>query len=61
MAVAIILTIVPAYYFLQSGKTPNAGNDALTKARRDGDTSKEHRDPRDSGVKTLEQKKARDG
>ena len=58
---AAILAIVPGYYFYHSGRAPAVGNEAYTKNRREGNASQEYRDPRDSGVKTLEQKQAKGG
>jgi hypothetical protein len=52
---------VPIYYFAHTDKPSASGNAEITDARRKGDPSKQYRDPRDSTVKTLEQKKARDG
>ncbi len=52
--------IVPGYYFLHADRVPNNGNAAIKAARRENGSHNEYRDPRDSGVKTLDQKKARD-
>lgn len=61
MAVGAIIACVPFYYFLHSDKQPRSEQAAIKEARRQGDPSKEFRDPRDSSVKTLEQKKAKEG
>jgi hypothetical protein len=60
ITLAVILTIVPAYYFLHSNRAPASGYQSRKEARIGTDPSKEYRDPRDSGVKTLEQKRKRD-
>ena len=52
--------MIPMYYFLHSDKSPGSGQAAIKEARRKGDVSKETRDPRDSDVKTLGQKKAKE-
>lgn len=52
--------IVPGRYILASSKPPGSGQAAIKEARRGGDPSTETRDPRDSGVKTLEQKKQKE-
>jgi hypothetical protein len=43
-----------------SDKSPGSGQAEIKERRRKGDPSKEYRDPRDSGVKTLEQKRAKE-
>ena len=60
-ALAALLALLPGYYFLHSGKAPGSGQAEIKERRRGGDPSKEYRDPRDGGVKTLEQKKAKEG
>ena len=55
------MAIVPGYYFLHTDKAAGSGQAAIKEARRSEGTKDEKRDPRDSPVKTLEQKKARDG
>ena len=62
IAVAVVFAAVPGYYFLHSDRSAGAGRAAMQEARAKDDhhPSKEYRDPRDSGVKTLEQKKAKE-
>jgi hypothetical protein len=56
-----VLSIVCGYYFLQSGKTPASEQAKVKEIRKNEEAPhKEVRDPRDSGVKTLEQKKQKE-
>ena len=48
------------YYFAHSSKDPGSGQAEQKEARRQGDPSQEHRDPRDSPVKSLEDKKKKE-
>jgi hypothetical protein len=52
---------LPFYYFSHTNKVGGSENAKITQARREGDPSNEYRDPRDSSVKTIEQKRERDG
>jgi hypothetical protein len=54
------LAIVCGYYFLHSDKAPGSGQAQIKEMRRKGDPSNEYRDPRDSGVKTPEQKRLKE-
>ena len=54
------ILVLFCYYFLNSNKSPGSGQAAIKEARRQGDPSQETRDPRDSGVKTLEDKRKRE-
>lgn len=56
-----LFALVSGYYFLHTPRSPNEGHSAIQEKRKEQGTQNEYRDPRDSGVKTLEQKKARDG
>ena len=58
-----VLTIVCGYYFLHSDKSPGSGQAAIKEIRRSDDTASpqnEYRDPRDSGVKTPQQKREKE-
>jgi hypothetical protein len=57
-----VFAAVPGYYFLHSDKSARSGRAAIEehRAQDNHDASKEHRDPRDSPVKTIEQKKAKE-
>ena len=53
--------MVCGYYFLHSDKAPGSGQAQIKEIRRsDLQPQDEYRDPRNSGVKTLEQKKAKE-
>ncbi|RVX74520.1 hypothetical protein B0A52_01646 [Exophiala mesophila] len=54
------LALVPGYYIFHSNKPAASEQAKIREARRKGNPSQERRDPRDSGVKTIEQKKQRD-
>ncbi|ETN44195.1 uncharacterized protein HMPREF1541_10746 [Cyphellophora europaea CBS 101466] len=59
--VGALLALVSGYYFIHSDKTPAGGHKEIQEIRRaNGNPKDEVRDPRDSGVKTLEQKKAKE-
>lgn len=61
IAAGALVFSVPAYYIMHSDK-PSASEQAKIKEkRRQQGTEGEHRDPRDSPVKTLEQKRAKEG
>ncbi|KPI37212.1 uncharacterized protein AB675_1564 [Cyphellophora attinorum] len=62
LGVAAVFAFVPAYYFLHSDKSARSGRAAIEehRAQDNYDATKEFRDPRDSGVKTIEQKKAKE-
>ena len=60
LALAGIVAFVPFYYIFHSNKSPGSEQAAIKQKRRAGDYSNEHRDPRDSDVKTLEQKTAKE-
>ena len=60
LVVAGIVTFVPFYYYFHSDKEPRSEHAAMKEARRQGDPSEEYRDPRDSPVKSLEDKKAKE-
>jgi hypothetical protein len=55
------MLFLPSYYLFSWNKEPNSGQAAQLAARRERDLSTMDRDPRDTTVKTLEQKKQRDG
>jgi hypothetical protein len=58
---AILFALIPGYYFLHSDKSPGSGQAQIKEIRRsDPQPQNEFRDPRDSGAKTLEQKKAKE-
>ena len=55
------MTVVCGYYFLHSDRSPGEGQARIKEVRREKeDPRNEYRDPRDSGVKTLEQKKLKE-
>ncbi|KAJ4504366.1 hypothetical protein HRR83_009157 [Exophiala dermatitidis] len=58
---ALLFAMVPSYYLLHARKSAGSEQAKILQTRREQGTSNETRDPRDSEVKTLEQKKARDG
>lgn len=54
-----LVAAIPTFYIIQAtigtgDKSPGSGQAEIKKARREGDPSKEYRDPRDSGKKTTE-------
>ncbi|KEF59364.1 uncharacterized protein A1O9_04208 [Exophiala aquamarina CBS 119918] len=51
----------PLYYIMHSDKPAGSGQAAIKEVRREKGTAREIRDPRDSEVKTLEQKRAKEG
>jgi hypothetical protein len=51
---------IPFYYIMHSDKPAGSGQAEIKEARREKGTANEFRDPRDSDVKTLEQKKAKE-
>lgn len=57
-----VLAIVCGYYMLHSDKAPGSGQAKQKELRREGTVppEQEYRDPRDSGAKTLEQKRAKE-
>ncbi|KAF7506771.1 hypothetical protein GJ744_011383 [Endocarpon pusillum] len=61
IAFGALAAAIPSYYFLHSNKEPASGQSQIREARNKGDPSNEHRDPRDSDVKTLEDKKRKYG
>ncbi|ERF76471.1 hypothetical protein EPUS_06133 [Endocarpon pusillum Z07020] len=61
IAAAALAAAIPSYYFIHSNKVPASGQSEIREARDKGDPSKEYRDPRDSDVKTLEDKKRKYG
>lgn len=60
IVIGAVIAAIPFYYFFHSDKPPGDGQAAIKEARRQGNPSQEFRDPRDSDVKTLEQKKAKE-
>ncbi|KAK5062525.1 hypothetical protein LTR84_004598 [Exophiala bonariae] len=61
MVAGALVFSVPVYYIMHSDKPSASEQAAIKEKRRKHGTEDEHRDPRDSPVKTLEQKRARDG
>jgi hypothetical protein len=59
-AAAAAILIFPGYYFMNSDRAPGQGQAAIKEHRRAGGAGEEYRDPKDSPVKTLEDKKKRD-
>lgn len=60
-AAAGFVILVPSYYIFSSDKPAGSEQAAIKEIRREkGGAHGEYHDPRDGGVKTLEQKKARD-
>jgi len=49
---------LPFYYFFHADKPPRSEHAKIEAARRERGTANETRDPRDTEIKTLEQKKA---
>lgn len=60
IAVGTGLMAFAGYYIMNSNKDPGSGQAAIKENRRQGNASQETRDPRDSGVKTLEDKKKKE-
>ncbi|EXJ58300.1 hypothetical protein A1O7_05725 [Cladophialophora yegresii CBS 114405] len=61
LLLAGVAAYIPFYYFSHTDKPGGSENAKLTQARREGNPANERRDPRDSSVKTIEQKRERDG
>ncbi|KAI1618134.1 hypothetical protein EDD37DRAFT_606083 [Exophiala viscosa] len=59
-AVGGLIALFPFYYIFHSDKPAASEHTKIKEKRREVGTHNETRDPRDSPVKTLEQKKARD-
>jgi len=61
MAAAGFVIIIPSYYIFSSDKPAGSEQAAIKELRREkGGAHGEYHDPRDSGVKTLGQKKAKE-
>ncbi|ETI22724.1 hypothetical protein G647_06800 [Cladophialophora carrionii CBS 160.54] len=56
-----VAAYLPFYYLSHTDKPGASENAKMTEARRQGNPANERRDPRDSSVKTIEQKRERDG
>ncbi|KIV89910.1 hypothetical protein PV10_07269 [Exophiala mesophila] len=54
------IALIPGYYIFHSNKPAASEQAAIKESRRKGNPSQEIRDPRDSEVKTIEQKKQRE-
>ncbi|KAK4942316.1 hypothetical protein LTR10_017923 [Elasticomyces elasticus] len=59
-AVGGVIALIPFYYIFHSNKPAASEHTKIKEKRREVGTHNETRDPRDSPVKTLEQKKARE-
>ncbi|ERF71216.1 hypothetical protein EPUS_07899 [Endocarpon pusillum Z07020] len=61
IVIGVIVAAIPSYYFINSNKTPAFRQSKIREALNKGDPSNEYREPRDNDVKTLEDKKRKQG
>jgi hypothetical protein len=61
IVIGSVFAVLPFYYFYHSDKPFNSEKKALGEARKGKSPGDETRDPRDSPIKTLADKKRRDG
>jgi len=57
-ALGFVVCFIPSYYFFHSDKPFRSEQAKIQAIRREHGTANETRDPRDSEIKTLDQKKA---
>lgn len=61
IAAGAFVILIPSYYIFSSDKPAGSEQASIKELRREkGGAQGEYHDPRDSGVKTLEQKKAKE-